>query len=187
MKEDTAGRVRREKYGNAGKRNAPENQNFDFQEGYAWGIAFALDRTGFVWEEDTITDIVGKLVRYGNISEKQEAFLGKLIIKIDERTGRLAHRAAEAEAAAPCPAGRIQVTGTVLSTKEQDSQRGRTLKMLVRSEAGFMVWVNCPPWGTERGTKVTFTATITPSDRDPKFGFGSRPTKFQVIQEVAAT
>ncbi len=29
----------------------------------------------------------------------------------------------------------------------------------------------------ERGDRVRFTATLTPSDRDPKFGFYKRPSK----------
>ena len=43
MREDTAGRVHREKYGKSDKLNAPENQNREFQDGYST----AVDSLGF--------------------------------------------------------------------------------------------------------------------------------------------
>ena len=43
MREDTAGRVHREKYGKSDKLNAPENQNREFQDGYSTGV----DSLGF--------------------------------------------------------------------------------------------------------------------------------------------
>ena len=43
MREDTAGRVHREKYGKSDKPNAPENQNREFQDGYSTGV----DSLGF--------------------------------------------------------------------------------------------------------------------------------------------
>ena len=38
MNEDHCGKIHKEKYGKSDKANASENQNADFQEGYAWGI-----------------------------------------------------------------------------------------------------------------------------------------------------
>jgi hypothetical protein len=43
VREDTAGRVHREKYGKSDKLNAPENQNPEFQDGYRTGV----DSLGF--------------------------------------------------------------------------------------------------------------------------------------------
>jgi hypothetical protein len=148
----------------------------------AWDIAMAEDRKGFVWEENTITDIVGKLIKFGSVSDKQLAFLGRLIEKIATRQEREAARKAENEAAEPFPltSERIQITGEVLSTKMQESDFGAVRKMLVRSDAGWKVWVTCPGQ-PERGNRVSFFAKVEPSRDDPKFGFGSRPTKFQII------
>ena len=152
----------------------------------AWEIAFAEDRKGFAYEEGVITDIVGKLVRYGSISAKQGAFVGKLIAKIDARAVIAAQRAAETEAAAPCPTGRVVVTGVVLSTKVQDSDWGSVFKMLVRADSGFKVWCTVPGYSElEKGARVTFTVTIEPSRDDPKFGFGKRPAKLTVIETAA--
>ena len=46
MNEDYPGKIHRQQYGRSDKANAPENQNADWQEGYAWGIeTFAYDPT----------------------------------------------------------------------------------------------------------------------------------------------
>lgn len=46
------------------------------------------------WEENTIRDIVGKLVKYGMISDKQMAFVASLLAKIPARDAQKAERAA---------------------------------------------------------------------------------------------
>jgi hypothetical protein len=143
-----------------------------------WDVAFATDRKGFAYEENTITDIVGKLVRYGSVSEKALGFAASLLGRIGNRAELAAARQAEQEAAAPCPTGRIVVTGTVLSTKLQDSIYGSVLKMLVRDESGFKVWSTVPGGeNLNKGDQITFTVSVEPSRDDPKFGFGKRPTK----------
>ena len=152
----------------------------------AWKIYTESDaavRQGFKWEETTIIDIVGKLEKYGSISEKQVGFLGTLLDKIDHRAEIEAKRAAEAEAAAPCPIGRVTVHGSVLSTKVVDTDFGPQVKMLVRDDSGYKVWCTAKG-GAERGNRVRFSVDLTPSDRDPKFGFGKRPTKFEFTAEI---
>jgi hypothetical protein len=135
---------------------------------------FGCKRPGY--EETTITDIVGKLVKYGSISENQMSFVGKLLAKIPQREQIAAERAAEREAAAPCPTGRVTVSGIVLSIKEHEGNYGFTTKMTVKANEGFIVWVTMPSGAdVERGSAITFTATLTPSKDDPKFGFGKRP------------
>jgi hypothetical protein len=52
----------------------------------------------------------GKKMRYGNISEKEIAFIDSLLNRIENRAVIAARRAVQSEAAAPCPAGRIVVT-----------------------------------------------------------------------------
>lgn len=153
----------------------------------AWEIYEATDRTGFRFEENTITDIVGKLVKYGSVSVAQGEFVHRLLDKIHNRAHIEAQRKLEADAAAPCPTGRVVVTGTILSIKGQDSPWGFVNKMLVRDDSGFKVWVTCPAQAEgQRGSKVTFTATIEPSRDDPKFGFGRRPAKLAIITQEAA-
>lgn len=138
----------------------------------------------YSWEELTIRDIVGKLVKYGSISEKQQAFLHTLLQKVDNKpqieAQREAERQAKRESAKPCPTGRVTVKGTVISTKmvhTDYSPMGGTLKMLVESEEGYRVFVTVPSsvQNVERGSHVEFTATVTPSRDDNKFGFAKRP------------
>jgi hypothetical protein len=61
----------------------------------AWDIYAATERTAFRYEETTISDIVGKLVRYGSISDAQQGFIVKLLAKLDGRAAADAERAAK--------------------------------------------------------------------------------------------
>lgn len=132
------------------------------------------------YEEVTIRDIVGKLIKYGSISEKATGLLRKLLTQIDSRAERLEQRAAEKESAAPCPTGRVEITGVVLSVKTQDSDFGPVTKMLVKADSGFKVY-GTRTANFEVGQRVKFTAAVTPSTDDPKFGFFKRPTKGEVL------
>jgi len=135
-------------------------------------------------EEIIIRDIVSKLIQYGSLSDKQFGFVRNLIRRIDTRTERLAARAAEQEAAAPLPAaGRVVIEGEVISTKVVDTDFGTFTKMLVRHVTGWKVWGTVPAAlaGVQKGEKVRFTATLAPSNDDPKFGFFSRPSKAEFL------
>lgn len=145
----------------------------------------------------TLKEMVGKLVTYGYLSEKQFVFLRKLVNEIDNAAAIEAQRTAEYEAAAPCPTGRVVVEGEVVSTRVEDGQFGTQFRMLVKDDRGFKVWGSIPSslhlvddepignWTPTRalrhGDRVKFTATLTPSDRDPKFGFAKRPTKAEFL------
>ena len=147
---------------------------------YAWEVYNASTEARATWkyEEFTISDMVRKLVQYGSLSEKQYDFMRTLIARIPWRAELEAKRAAEKAAAAPCPNGRVKVTGTVLKSEMRDTMYGVTHKMLVKAAEGFMVWCTVPSgMDASRGAQVTFKATLKPSDDDPKFGFGSRPVE----------
>ena len=138
------------------------------------------------YEESTIIDIVGKLVRYGSVSEKTENFLGILLGKIDNRAVAAAQRAAEHEAAEVCPEGRGIITGEILSTRSEESQFGTVIKMLIRDDRGFKVWDSMPGGlDAKRGDRVCFSANVTRSDKDEKFGFYKRPTKAVNLSAVS--
>ena len=154
----------------------------------AWDIYAAADRAD-KYEENTISDVVGKLVQYGSISEKQVAFVQKLLAKIPARAQQEAARAAEAAAADPVPvfAGRAKIEGKVLTIKVVESQFGSQTKMLVQADAGWKVWGSVPSSiGPERGDRVYFEAKVERSTDDPKFGFFSRPTKARIQAAGAA-
>jgi hypothetical protein len=145
------------------------------------------DRNGnWFFEENTIRDIVGKLVGWGSISEKQTDFLARLLTKIDERAARQAQREAEAAAAKPLPAfeGRVTVVGKVLTTKVVESPYGESIKMLVQHADGWKVWGSVPsnlPIDDIKGSTVQFDASIQKSDQDDKFGFFKRPSKASIL------
>lgn len=132
------------------------------------------------YEERTIRDIVGGLVRYGSLSEKQIDFLRKLWNQIVNRAKIEGDRKAECESAQDCPEGRQTITGTVLSVKTVETSYGDCEKSLIRDDRGFKVYGSVTAgWG--KGDRVTFTATIQPSQDDKKFGFYKRPTKAKIL------
>lgn len=140
------------------------------------------------YEERTIRDIVSKVVRFGNISDRAAAFVSNLLEKIANRAVMAAQRATEAEAAAPVPTGRVIITGRVLAVKTQERESyyrgdsGIDTKVLIQGLTGFKVWGN-RFMNAEKGNLVTFTATIKPSKNDPKFGYFSRPSKAFFVKE----
>jgi hypothetical protein len=142
-------------------------------------------------EEITICDIVGKLVKYGDIGANAENYLRTLLERIAKRPEVLAMRAAEKAAAAPCPIGRVVVRGTILKVEERENNfsyhGGTILKMTVKDETGFIVWTTVPNGvSAKRGDMVAFTVTLTPSETDPKFGFGKRPVAWYSAEEKRA-
>lgn len=151
---------------------------------------FGFDPTGY--SVRTITDIRRKIWdRYGDASERQVAFVERLII---ENRGEVAKRAAaqaarDAEAKVPAPEGRQIIEGTVVSRKGHDSEWGFAWKITVKveTEAGvWLCWMTEPSKGpeTKRGDKIRVTATVNRGDRDASFAFGKRPSGL-IITEVA--
>lgn len=132
------------------------------------------------FEETVIRDIVGKLVKYGNVSPKQMEFVGNLLRKIEQRPLIEAARKAEKDAAGPVPVGRVTLTGKVISVKEVErptyhyGDTGMSTKVTIKLENGSVVYGNRFE-NIEKGQQITFVATVKASDRDPKFGFFSRP------------
>ena len=141
------------------------------------------------FEEMTVADIVSKLVRYGSVSDKQTAFLHKLLAKITERPAREAARQAEDAAAAPVPVGtdRIDVEGVILTIKSVESQYGITDKCLIKAAAGWKLWVTLPGdiGGANRGDTVALSCRVEASTDDPRFGFGKRPTRARIVKSAA--
>lgn len=185
----------------------------------------------------TTKHIVGKLVQYGDVSQKQMDYLRKLVDRVDRwqeiEAERKAKQEAERAAAEDCPEGRVKITGEVVSTRVQETRYGTQFKMLVKDDRGFKVWGTIPSaldmfyattdspieqdevdklrdihgedvfeandtWyivlGTDgyliretrqrcldKGDRVEFTAKVTPSGDDAKFGFYSRPTKAKLL------
>lgn len=148
--------------------------------------------TQLPYEEHTIRDIVGKFVKYGSISDATMALLTKLTLGLPERDRRNAEwkakREEEKAAAAPCPKGRVKVSGTVLKVEDRETDFGMVRKMTVKADEGFIVWGSVPSGAgdAQKDCKITFIATITPSETDTKFGFAKRPLLYVSPEEKKA-
>lgn len=165
---------------NAGKRKAQailESSGLS----RAWQIYCADWQDSFQYQESTIRDIVGKLVRYGSLSEKQHAFLQGLVEQIEKRAEIELQRKVEHDNASPIPMNNVRalIKGKVLSVKPVESFYGDTLKMLVQHRDGWKIYGTVPNSisNVEIGDFVSFEALISVSDNDSKFGFFKRPTK----------
>lgn len=126
-------------------------------------------------------DLAYKFETNAELSPRQLELAKKLYVQVDEYNARKALRdAADAELIAKgveVPEGRVTVTGTVLSTKWEETEWGFSAKMLVQDDAGWRVWVSIPNHrDLANNTRVKFSAQIT--RKDQLFGFGKRPTKF---------
>jgi hypothetical protein len=144
----------------------------------AWEVYESTDDHS---EECVIRDIVGKLIRYGSISDNQTGYLRSLVTRINRRPIVEAQRAAEREAAAPVPTGRMRVQGVVVGTKTVEDaysyNGGEKTMLIIKANEGFKVY------GSRfnnlgRGDVVDMTATLSPSKDDPKFGFYKRPVQY---------
>ena len=153
-----------------------------------------------VYASRVFDDKHGKPMRYVTVSHCPqdicEAIHDKLVgdlIRLqkyqqEQRDAERAERDAAHEAGENAPEGRVVITGTVLAFKRQESMYGDVLKMLVQDDRGFRVWGSVPVSldDAERESRITFTATVTASDKDAKFGFFKRPAKAAVITENMA-
>jgi hypothetical protein len=167
----------------------------------AMGVADAMSvyeankgKDGLPYEERVITDMVGKLAFYGTISDKAVNFMAKLLKAIPERAERDALRKAETEAAKEIPAdmlaGRVKVTGTVLTVKTTDTRYGPATKMLIKHADGWKLWGTVPAaarGALERGDTITVEAKLTVSDNDAKFGFIARPKLVDHVKAITET
>jgi len=163
----------------------------------------------FVWlyaekhSHQTLADIAHKGLVWGGITDRQLELVNSIKFGVKaswvaDKEARLAERAAadkaraEAEAAAePVPETdkRIHVQGEVLTVREQEGYMGATVrKMLVKTAQGFKLWGSVPSsiYDIDRGAKVEFDCAVERSDKDPKFGFFTRPTKARVVTAQAA-
>jgi hypothetical protein len=152
----------------------------------AWALWDEAKYYGSDTDEGIVVDMVRKLVTYGNLSDKQWEFLKRLMFRIENRAVVEAQRAAEKAAAQDCPTGRLDIVGTVLTTRVVEGHYGDTLKMFVKTTEGYTLWGTVPKGLTaERGQEVRFRATVEPSEKDPKHGYFSRPTaqKAEIAQQ----
>lgn len=140
-----------------------------------------------------LADIRGRLFRFP-LSPRQLTAAVEVIEKEADRRARIAEERATSVAA---PEGKQEISGIIRTVKVDDNPYtayGMTVKMVVRDDRGFSVWVTAPAnirdsvdrFFDLKGRRVTFNATITRSDNDETFCFGKRPTK-AVLSPIEST
>ena len=126
-----------------------------------------------LYVDTACTDVVGMITDHVEAPQKAAA------------AEREAIRQAEHDAAEDVPEGRVEIAGVIVSTRVDDGIYGLVTKMLVRDDRGFKLWGTLPASleDAETGSHVSFTATVTPSGDDRKFGFFKRPAKGVINEE----
>lgn len=140
------------------------------------------EKYGTSWATSVITDILSKLRQYGSISEKQIAFVVKLIGEIEEKIANYT----EPVPAGPAPRGKQTIEGEIVGYKVVDGYMGgtSTLKMIVLLDNGSKVYGTSPTslMDANKGSRVQFSATFeAPRDEDETFAFFKRPTKAVIV------
>jgi hypothetical protein len=142
----------------------------------------------YSWNFYTCEDIVGKLDKYGFVSEKQISFAVDLFNKLQSGIARDAELIQERQqlisSGVTAPSGKQTITGAILGFKEVENEWGHSTKVIIQLDSGAKVYGTLPSKGgnAQAGDKVSFCATFTVSDKDTLFGFFSRPSKWQTLQ-----
>jgi len=162
-------------------------RRFKIQRAEAWLASRGLTEV-FAMPHHIIVNMKSRLIEYGELSDKQIEFANRLAIQERERAEAEAAYIAQNGAPEPAPFGdEILITGEILGFKSVESQYGVTNKMIVRDDRGFKVWVTEPSKVKNvtdvlaEGDRISFVASITPSNDDPFFAFGKRPKKAQKL------
>jgi hypothetical protein len=131
-----------------------------------------------------LADMVRAVKTYGALTPKQTAAVAKWQANSNRAEQIANEEKAKAENLPALTEGRRLLTGQVISTKWHDSDYGTTPKMVIRLEDGNKVWGTIPAdienategdIDTLVGKTVSLVAGVKVSDRDPHFGFYSRP------------
>ncbi len=141
------------------------------------------------FEESVISDMYGKLIRYGSLTEKQWSFMQVCVekhkINLQREADQAAERAMRPDIPAALLSGRNRIEGEIIAMKEIDSQYGFTTKVLVRDDYGWVVWGTLPSAidNASRGDRIAFNAVVSNGD-ERGFGFFSRPTKPEIVSKA---
>lgn len=133
-----------------------------------------------------VSDVAGRLRKYGDISDRQIEAVRKSIERDVQRKQEQEARAAIPRI--PALLGRQTIEGVVVSLKEWTSDYGTTWKMTVvvgdETAGQWTCWGSVPTrLEVEKGDRVRFTATFEPGrGDDDTFAAFKRPTGAEVIQ-----
>jgi hypothetical protein len=141
--------------------------------------------------DEFYTSLYDNLQRRGSLSERQLAALQTSSARFTERAERAS------KPLAPCPTGRHEVSGRLISTDWKEDNYGGKLVMTVEDDRGFRCWgtaptdlvsdldrllheqqaTSYPDLLRDHPIQVSFSGQLSPSPTDPSFGFIKRPTR----------
>ena len=143
------------------------------------------------WGPDTYLGKLIELFSTGKIGHTKLGLASSLISAYLRDLDDKARRAVSFDGQAhevPVILCRTRIRGTILGIKDVYDAYGQHLKVRVQSEEGYTLYGSLPAAlereGAEEGDFISFEARITQSDRDPFFGFFSRPLKGQIITKA---
>ena len=151
-------------------------------------VEFAKSDSENLYAAGFLTSLLFQFERDGFLSEKQVNAIRPAI----ERERKSRQISQERETArlqllnegVQAPEGRITFEGTVLGFKVQESDFGSVEKVILKSAAGWSVYVTMPAnISANKGDVIRLTATLTPSQDDPLFAFGKRPAKAEIVSQ----
>jgi hypothetical protein len=151
----------------------------------ACGLSEMLTEQGCIHPdalEANVAEVLWKAVKW-DLSEKQIAWIKSAVERVRTRREEKSLRQATA---VPAPEGRVTFTARILTIKQQESQYGVTLKMIVAHEEGWRAWLTLPAAidNAQVGDVVTMTATLERAQDDATMAWGKRPTNAS-IKEAA--
>lgn len=137
----------------------------------AWTLYRAEDRSGWRKQEEIVVDVVGKLVRYGSISDKQMGLIRKLLSDIAERPARDAAYAAK-RAVDVATSSHVGTVGerrkfdlTVERIYRGEGHFGAYVILTSKDQAGnVVVYKGGNDLGLKVGDRATVTATVKGHD-----------------------
>lgn len=126
---------------------------------------------------NTLQNMVASLVVYKTWTEKQQLFVRKLLNNINGIQEEVKVDVI------PATYDRITIQGKVLSSKMVETEFGYVEKTLIQScEGNWKAYGTAPVKRVSVGATIKFVAAISPSKDDPCFGFWSRPSKGELIE-----
>lgn len=138
-----------------------------------------------------LMDLGRKLNQYGELSERQVAAIRPSMERdvkfAEERAAKEAAKALEPDPE-PVPTGKkVDIEGVVVGRKEHFTDFGCSMKLTVKLDNGSKVWFTEPSSvSTDKGDRIKCRlSSIEASDRDETFGFGKRPTRFEIVESAA--
>lgn len=151
-------------------------------------VDFVKSDSENLYSAEFLTSLLFQFERDGFLSEKQVNAIRPAIERERKaaqiRQERESARAELMSAGVRAPEGKVTFEGVILGFKIQESDFGSVEKMIVKTAEGWTVYVSTPSnISPDKGDTVRLTATLTPSDSDPLFAFGKRPSKAQIVSQ----